>query len=196
MVSLSERVLIERSQQGDIESFEALIKKYQVYAYNIAYRMTSNKEDAKDITQEALIKAYKSINNFRFDSSFSTWLYRIVTNTCIDMLRKENKIKTITIDKSIETDEGEYQREIRDNRDLPEYMLEEKERREVIRRSIKKLSEKYREVLILRDIQNFSYEEISEITDLPLGTVKSRISRARYNLKEILSKEMEPLLKR
>lgn len=187
----SERILIERSQNGDLESFEKLIEEYQILAFNIAYKMTSNKEDASDMTQEALIKVFKSIKSFRFDSSFSTWLYRIVTNSCIDMMRKNSKIKTYSLDKPIEGDEGTYQRELPDNKDLPDEILEKREKREAVHRAIGKLPDKYRIMIVLRDIQDFSYEEISEVTELPIGTVKSRISRARNTLKEILSKDME-----
>jgi len=190
-VSISEKMLIEKSQNGDIESFEKLIEEYQVLAYNIALKMASNKEDAKDMAQEALLKVYKSIKNFRFDSSFSTWLYRIVYNTCIDFIRKNSKIKTLSMDKPIETEEGSYKKEIMDNKELPDEAIEKKELKEAVQKAIKMLPDKYRIMVVLRDIHDFSYEEISEITELPLGTVKSRISRARSNLKEILSADME-----
>ncbi len=190
-VSDSERILIEKSQNGDLESFEELIEEYQLLAFNIAYRMTSNKEDANDMTQEALIKVFKSIKHFRFDSSFSTWLYRIVTNSCIDMIRKNSKIKTYSVDNTIETEEGSYQKEMVDNKELPDEVLERKEKREAVHKAIGKLPDKYRIIIILRDIRDLSYDEISEVTELPLGTVKSRISRARNTLKEILSNDME-----
>ncbi|MDK2918001.1 MAG: hypothetical protein PWQ37_734 [Candidatus Petromonas sp.] len=193
-MSDSEKILIERTKKGDIESFEKLIEKYQVTAFNVAYRMIGNKEDASDITQEALIKVFKSIRKFRGESGFSTWFFRIVTNTCIDMVRKESKITTYSIDKTIETEDGSYKREISDEKNIPEQMYEKKEQKERVQKAIGKLPGKYRIAIILRDIQDFSYEEISEILDCPLGTVKSRINRGRALLKEILQKDMELFL--
>lgn len=189
-----EKILIEKSQNGDIESFEKLIEKYQVIAFNIAYRMVGNREDASDMAQDALIKVYKSLKNFRGDSSFSTWIYRIVTNTCIDAIRKMKKIQTYSLDKEYESENGNYSFEIADNKYLPERLYEIKEKKELVQAALNKMAEKYRTVLVLRDIQGFSYEEISEITQNPVGTVKSRISRGRLLLKEILIKESELFL--
>lgn len=191
---MTEKLLIEKSQKGDVSSFEKLIDKYQVVAYNIAYRMVGNKDDAYDITQEALIKVYKSIKKFKGNSSFSTWLYRIVTNTCIDAIRKQKKVKTYSIDKPIETSEGSFTRELCDEKNKPEDIYERKETKEKVQEAIKKLPEQYRIVIILRDIQSFTYEEISESIDCPLGTVKSRINRGRILLKDILQKDMELFL--
>ena len=189
-----ERALIEKCKNGDIESFEKLIEKYQVVAFNIAYRMIGNKEDASDMAQEALIKVFKSLKNFRGDSSFSTWFYRIVTNKCIDTLRKMKKVKTVSLDKEFETESGSYSMEVADNKYLPDKLYEVKEKQELVQAALKKVPEKYRTVLVLRDIQGFTYDEIVEITNNPLGTVKSRISRGRLLLKEILIKESELFL--
>ncbi len=193
-VSDLERALIEKCKNGDIESFEKLIEKYQVVAFNIAYRMIGNKEDASDMAQEALIKVFKSLKNFRGDSSFSTWFYRIVTNKCIDTLRKMKKVKTVSLDKEFETESGSYSMEVADNKYLPDKLYEVKEKQELVQAALKKVPEKYRTVLVLRDIQGFTYDEIVEITNNPLGTVKSRISRGRLLLKEILIKESELFL--
>ena len=189
-----EKILIEKSKNGDIESFERLIEKYQIVAFNIAYRMIGNKEDASDIAQEALIKVFKSLKSFRGDSSFSTWFYKIVTNKCIDAIRKMKKVKTYSLDKEFETDNGNYSIEVGDNRYLPDKLYEIKEKRELVHSALKRIPEKYRTVLILRDIQGFTYEEISRIIDNPLGTVKSRINRGRLLLKEILIEESELFL--
>lgn len=193
-VSDLERALIEKCKNGDIESFEKLIEKYQVVAFNIAYRMIGNKEDASDMAQEALIKVFKSLKSFRGDSSFSTWFYRIVTNKCIDTLRKMKKVKTVSLDKEFETESGSYSMEVADNKYLPDKLYEVKEKQELVQAALKKVPEKYRTVLVLRDIQGFTYDEIVEITNNPLGTVKSRISRGRLLLKEILIKESELFL--
>lgn len=186
-----EKILIEKSKNGDIESFEKLIEKYQVVAFNIAYRMLGNKEDASDVAQESLVKVYKSLKSFRGDSNFSTWFYRIVKNNCIDAIRKMKKMKTYSLDKEFETENGSYSFQIADSKYLPDKIYEIKERQELVQTALGKIPEKYRGVLILRDIQGFTYEEIAGITENPIGTVKSRINRGRLILKEILIKESE-----
>ncbi|MCC5911761.1 MAG: sigma-70 family RNA polymerase sigma factor [Clostridiaceae bacterium] len=179
-----EKTLIEKSQKGDVESFEILITSYQKTAFNIAYRMLGNFEDANDITQEAFIKVYKSIDKFKGESSFTTWLYAIVNNICLDFLRKKKKIKIISIDKSQGNEN--YQREIPDETNTPEVLFEKKEVRRTVQDAINQLKDEHRTIIILRDIQGFSYEEIAEILDISTGTVKSRISRARRSLKVII----------
>lgn len=186
-----EKKLIEKSKNGDVESFEKLIEKYQAIAFNIAYRMVGNIEDARDMAQEAIIKVYRSLKKFRGDSNFSTWFYRIVINNCIDMIRINNKFQTFSIDKSIITEEGSYCFEMTDNKNLPDEIVVKKERKEIVQGAIKQLPEKYRIMIVLRDLQDFTYGEISEITECPVRTVKSRISRGRLLLKELLKKEME-----
>ncbi|MGF7056529.1 RNA polymerase sigma factor [Brassicibacter mesophilus] len=185
-----ERRLIKKCTKGDIEAFEELIAKYEKTAYNIALKMLRNQDDAMDISQEAFIKVFKSIKTFNFESSFSTWLYRIVTNTCLDFLRKKNN-NVYSIDSPINTEDGEIQRDIPDTVNTPEEMLEKQLTKELVQKSINKLDNNHKAVIILRDIEGFSYEEISRILDCSLGTVKSRISRARNNLKDIILKDTE-----
>jgi len=185
-----ERRLIKKCVQGNVEAFEELIAKYEKTAYNIALRMLRNQEDASDISQEAFIKVFKSIKTFNFESSFSTWLYRIVTNTCLDFLRKKNN-NVYSLDNPIHTEEGEIHRDIPDIMNAPEEVFEKQLTKELVHRSINKLDDNHKTVIILRDIEGFSYEEISQILDCSLGTVKSRINRARNNLKDIILKDME-----
>ncbi|RKD33168.1 RNA polymerase sigma factor [Thermohalobacter berrensis] len=182
--------LIAESIKGNIDAFEKLIEKYEKTAYNIALKMLKNHEDAMDISQEALIKVYKSISKFNRKSAFSTWLYRIVVNTCIDFLNKKKK-KVFSIDNPITTETGEIKREIEDNTYTPEVIIDRKETKEIIYDSIDKLDTIYKTVIILRDIQGFSYKEIAQILDCSIGTVKSRISRGRKILKKIIVKEMQ-----
>lgn len=189
IVSEQERLLIERAKSGDVESFETLIRNHQSYAYNIAYRMIGNEEDAKDAAQEALIKVFKNISAFKGDSAFSTWLYRIVMNTCKDLLRKR-KPNEISMDKGYETDEGEVHLEIEDNTNDPVSKYEQKEVRVTIKSALDELPENYKSVVILREIQGMSYDEISEIEDIPVGTVRSRINRGRKILREILKDKL------
>ena len=190
MDSLEKKLIIE-SQKGDMESFEKLIKEYQKGAYNIAYRMLGNTEDAKDASQEAIIKIYKSIGGFKMKSSFKTWFYRVVTNTCLDYRRKRSRNKVLYLDKAINTEEGSFQREIEDSSDGPEEMLVKNENTKTLQRYITGMPEKYAMAIILRDVKGFSYSEMGKILDLPEGTVKSRISRARIMLKDIIEDNLE-----
>jgi RNA polymerase sigma-70 factor (ECF subfamily) len=178
--------LIEKSKRGDVESFEILIKSYQTLAYNIAFRMLGNIEDANDATQDALVKVFKSIQSFQGQSSFSTWLYRIVTNTCLDELRKRKRQKVYSYHNPVEMKDGEMERDVVDPSSNTEEILEKREEIKSIQDAIQALPEQHKTVIILRDIKGLSYEQISEILDCPHGTIKSRISRARLALKEII----------
>ncbi|MGI6586487.1 MAG: sigma-70 family RNA polymerase sigma factor [Lutisporaceae bacterium] len=186
-----EKLLIKKSQSGDVESFELLISSYDKRAYNIAYRIMGNEEDAKDMAQEALFRVFKSLKDFKGQAAFSTWLYRIVTNVCLDELRRRKNEKYVSIDSTIHTDSGELHMELCSDKETPENIYERVEQRELIKNAIKEMSEDYRSVIILRDIQGFSYEEISVILDCSLGTVKSRINRARTMLRDKLKQSME-----
>ncbi len=182
--------LIKKCSKGNIDAFEQLIEKYEKKAYNIALRILKNPDDAMDISQEAFIKVFKSIKTFKQESSFSTWLYRIVTNTCMDFLRK-NSNKVYSIDSPIQTDEGDFSREIEDKSNSTEELFERKMTKELVHKSIDKLEHEHRIIVILRDIEGFSYKEIAKILNCTLGTVKSRLSRARDNLRDIILIEME-----
>jgi len=182
---VDEKKLIKQSISGDVSSFEQLINQYQKMAYNVAYRIMGNEEDAKDMTQEALIKVYKKLKSFRMDASFSTWLYRIVMNTCKDELRKK-KMKVVSIDQSFDTGDGEVQMDLEDEKLGPEDKLIQKETQTMVQEALNQLPEANRIVLVLRDIEGMSYDEISEVLQLPKGTVKSRINRGRQGLKEVI----------
>ncbi|MDD3706390.1 MAG: sigma-70 family RNA polymerase sigma factor [Clostridiaceae bacterium] len=186
-----EKLLIKKSQSGDVESFELLISSYDKRAYNIAYRIMGNDEDAKDMAQDALIRVFKSLKDFKGQAAFSTWLYRIVTNVCLDELRRRKNEKYVSIDSTIHTDSGELHMELCSDKETPESIYEVVEQREMIRKAIRELNEDYRSVIVLRDIQGFSYEEISGILSCSLGTVKSRINRGRAMLRDKLKASME-----
>lgn len=181
----TEKIFLKKSQEGDIASFEQLIARHQQKVYNIAYRMMGNEEDAKDAAQEALIKIYKSVSKFRGDSGFSTWVYRIAINACKDELRKK-KHNIISLDKEIETEEGSIKNELADQGLKPDELVEQAELNETIQEAINQLPEQNRIAIILRDIQGFSYEDISSTLECPVGTVKSRINRGRKLLKDCL----------
>jgi RNA polymerase sigma-70 factor (ECF subfamily) len=190
-VSDLEKLLVKKSQSGDIEAFESLISSYDKRAYNIAYRVMGNEEDAKDMAQEAMLRIFRSIKDFKGQSSFSTWLYRIVTNVCLDELRRRKNDKHISIDSTIQTENGELHIELSSDKETPESVYERVEQRELIKKAIRELNDEYRSVIVLRDIQGFSYDEISNMLDCSLGTVKSRINRARTMLRDKLKASME-----
>ena len=190
-MSSEEILLLKRAQKGDMDSFEQLIEKYQLKAYNIAYRLMGNEEDAKDALQESFIKVYNSLDKFRGDSKFYTWVYRIVSNTCHDLLKKNSKNKkVISLTNYLNKEDGET-RDIEDPGHTVEEIVENKEKSKDILAALNKLSDTHKEILIFRDVQGFSYEEIGDILNCTEGTVKSRISRARMKLKEIILKDME-----
>jgi RNA polymerase sigma-70 factor (ECF subfamily) len=176
--------LIEEAKNGNESSFEALILSCRKKAWNIAFQYMRNENDAMDALQESFIKIYKNLKGFKGDSRFDTWVHRITVNTCKDMLRKNEKYK---LNDSIYTggDDGEYMRDFPDADPGPEDTFMMSELASELLLCVDRLPPDHREVIILRDIQNLSYEEISEILDTSLGTVKSRISRARGNLRRI-----------
>lgn len=191
--SNNEKNLLKKAKNGDIEAFELLVEDYQKKAFNVAYRMMGNSEDANDLVQEALIRIFKSIKNFKEQSSFSTWVYRITTNVCLDELRRRKNKFTISIDEDIKLEDGNVKRQIESEGPTPEELLESKEIRDIVTRAIGELADEHKTVIVLRDIHGFSYYEISNIIKCPEGTVKSRINRARKALKEILKKQKELL---
>lgn len=183
--------LIENASKGDIEAFGEIIKEYEKLIYNIAYRMFNNSEDAKDISQDVCIKIYKNIHKCKDYSTLKTWIYRITYNTCIDEIRKRKRKTTVTIDDMIETENGEIKRQLASDVLSPEEKYIQKETIQMVQDSISKLSYEHKSVIILRDINGLSYNEISSITGLSLGTVKSRIARGRESLKNIVCRFME-----
>ena len=189
-----EKNLLERAKSGDVAAFEQLIESYQRKIFNIALRMLGNYDDAGDLTQEVLIRIYKSIKSFKEQSSFSTWIYRITTNVCLDEIRKRKNRKVISLDEEIKLDDGDMKRQIENGEPSPEEMAETGDLKKVVNDAIARLSEEHRMVIVLRDIRGFSYEEIAEMLKCPEGTVKSRINRARQALKNILVSKRELLL--
>ncbi len=176
-----ELAAVERVRQGDADAFEPLVSAYEKNVYNLALRMTGNPEDAADMSQEAFIKAFNSLDGFRGDSRFSVWLYRIVSNVCLDFLRRQSKRGAVSL--SVEDEEGEQaQMDIPDSSQSPETLLERRMTREAVRRGLDSLPEDSRQILLLREIQGLSYEELAQALQLEVGTVKSRIFRARKRL--------------
>jgi len=188
MTREEEHAIISRVRHGDTDAFEYLVVEYQNSVYNLAYRMVSTPEDAADMAQEAFVKAYNSLSQFREDSKFSVWLYRIVTNVCLDFLRSKKRRNEVSL--SVEDKDGEdIQLDIADESSSPELLLEKKLTRESIQKGLNTLPEDYRSILLLREVRGMSYEEIASSLSLELGTVKSRIFRARKKLCSFLINE-------
>lgn len=181
MTREQEALTVQRVLDGDVNEYEKLVLEYQKNVYNLALRMTGDAEDAADMTQEAFIKAYNSLASYRGDSKFSVWLYRIVSNVCLDFLRARKRRQTVSL--SVVDDEGEEtELEISDESASPEKLLERSMTRDAVRRGLQELTPEYRQILILRELQGMSYDEIAETLGLESGTVKSRIFRARKKL--------------
>ena len=192
-MSSNEQILLERSKAGDIAAFEMLIEAYQKKIFNLAFRMIGNYDDAGDLAQEALIRIFKSISNFKEQSSLSTWIYRITTNVCLDEIRKKKNRKVLSLDEEIHAEDGDMQRQIMSDDPLPDELMEKEEFRQIISSAIESLPEDQKLVTTLRDIQGLSYDEIARVLDCPAGTVKSRINRARFALKNVLISKRELL---
>lgn len=178
--------LIKKAIKGDVKSFETIVYQYEKKVYNIAYRMFGNEHDAYDASQEVFIKIYQKLSQFKFDSAFSTWLHRLATNTCIDLYRKRKRQTKdqFSIDKEIYTKESTVTFDIEDDSGTPEEKVVQSETVNEVRTAINQLKEDHKAVLILRDINQMSYQEVADILDVSVGTVKSRINRARNALKE------------
>ncbi|MEG0035404.1 MAG: sigma-70 family RNA polymerase sigma factor [Oscillospiraceae bacterium] len=186
MTREEESELVLQAQSSDSDSFEKLVLYNQTKVYNLALRMVGNPDDAFDMSQEAFIKAYNSLGSFRGDSRFSVWLYRLTTNVCLDFLRSEGR-KTHNSLTFMGDDEDSKELEIPDDRFSPETLIEKKELRERLSHGLMRLPKDYRAILLLREIDGLSYDEIAAALSLEEGTVKSRIFRARKKLCSILS---------
>ncbi len=184
-----EKYLIDLSKKGDRNSFDMLVKKYANQIFNLALRLSGNRDMAQDIAQEAFINAYTGIKKFQEKSSFSSWLYRIAVNCWKNKVRYEKRrfySKHTSIDEMTETEDGVIKREIVLKDDI-ENEVEIKIKSEEVQKILNTLDYESQIIIILRDIFEKEYEEISEIMKIPLGTVKSRLSRARHELKQKFS---------
>ena len=185
-----DQALVERVQRGDKHAFDLLVKKYQQRIMNVLTRFLSNPEDVMDITQEAFIKAYRALPTFRGDSAFYTWLYRIAINTAKNHLVAQNRRPTQGLVDSEEAEQYEGADLLRENA-TPEQLMQKEQVQQVIHRAFEDLPDDLRTAISLRELEGMSYEEIAEAMDCPIGTVRSRIFRAR----EAIDKKLEPLLK-
>ena len=190
--SEQDRALVEKALRGDEEAYRFLLEKYSKALHHHIYRMVRDKGEVEDLVQESFIKAFSALSSYSADYAFSTWLYKIATNHTIDYLRKK-KLPTFSIDKPIQTRDGSLDYEVPDTTYRPDRHIVADQRRALIQEAIDALPEKYHRVIVMRHQQERSYEEIAAELDLPLGTVKAHIFRARKLLYKYLREKRETM---
>ena len=183
-----EQELVQRARAGDEDAFAALVEANQKRIYHLTLRMTGNPDDALELSQEAFLNAWRGLSSFQGNSSFSTWVYRLASNACIDFLRKRKRRQQGESPHSLDDEEAPLP-EPADPRGSPEEELERRELRRAVERGLQALPDHHRQVLVMRELSGMSYQEIGAVLDLDLGTVKSRIARARLALKKFLVQE-------
>jgi RNA polymerase sigma-70 factor (ECF subfamily) len=186
-----QKEVIENCKAGDERAFAEIVLQRQKKVFNIAYRMLGNSEEAKDLAQEVFISVFESIKDLKEEIKFDAWLTQITLNHCRNRwkyLKRRQYFSSDSLDDPIETEDGSVPRAIYDPRDNPEILFEKKMVQQWIQRGLLKLNEDQRELVVLRDLQGFSYEEMSESLGLPQGTIKSKLHRARMGLKEALER--------
>jgi RNA polymerase sigma-70 factor (ECF subfamily) len=191
MATSDDRQLIERCRSGDREAFDELVRRYEKQTYNLAYRLSGNYDDASDVVVEAFVRAFQGLHTFRGDANFSTWLHRVVVNTFLDMRKRQKGRQHLSLEEQIELDGDSLTRQIEDTSPGPQELVEEKEREQVLQQAIAQLSPDRRILIVLYHFENLSYDEIAQMLNLPVGTVKSRLNRARLALREILEPSRE-----
>ncbi len=177
--------LIAEAQRGDIDSFNALVRLYESRIYNLAYRMMGDPDSAADASQEAFLAAFRNLRSFR-GGSFRSWLLRIATNACYDMLRARKRRPSVSLDLPENADGDDSPLQIPDTGESPDEIALRRELAAAIQQGLDHLPEDQRLAVVLSDIQGLAYEEIAQITNANLGTVKSRLSRGRMRLREVL----------
>ena len=175
----------------ELARYDAIVQRYARHVYNIAYRMAGNEADARDLSQEAFLRVYRALRRVEPDAPLESWLYRIVSNLHIDLLRKRPRQRVESLDATVDTPRGEILRELPDPTSNPEAIIEREQLDGTIQRALGTLSEDLRMVVVLSDIEGYSYEEIAMFLHVPLGTVKSRLHRARQMLQLRLAPYVE-----
>jgi len=188
---LEDEMLVTRAREGDRSSLNALIRKHETRAYHYAFRLTRNAEEAADVVAEGFLRVYNALPNFKGQSAFTTWLYRILTNCYLDIRKRERARPSVSLEQSIQTDDGEVERQVEDSSPTPDLNLERSERERSVEVAVSQLPEYQRAMIVMYHAENLSYEEIAAALDLPIGTVKSRLNRARLNLRDLLLADQE-----
>jgi len=195
-INIDDEVLIKRFKRGDSPAMEALIKRYQDRIFNVILKICANYDDAAELTQETFVKCIEKINTFKGKSAFYTWLFRIAVNLTINYCKRRVKLSIKSLDAPAGPEFDGARAQLKDflsdqSQDDPAIIAQKKEIGEIITAAIARLDEDHRAVLVLRDIESMSYDEIAQALELELGTVKSRLSRARANLREVLKAELQ-----
>ncbi len=185
---VDELTLVQAAKKGDLEAFSQLVKRYDRNIFRIAQHITHNEEDAQDVVQEAFLKAYRNLQQFQGNSKFYTWLVRIAVNEALMKLRRRRADKTVSIDENVETEDGSMPREVADWSPNPEQLYGQSELGDILKKTIQGLPPGFRTVFVLRDVEGLSTEETAEMLGLSVPAVKSRLLRARLQLRERLSK--------
>jgi len=185
---VSEQELVDRARAGDQSAFEQLVLEHQNKVYSLAFRMVNDREEAADLAQEAFLKAWQGLPAFQGESSFATWIYRLTTNLCIDYIRRQKRRQEVQPVASLD-DPDSGLGEPADWKQDPQHHVERQELHRALARALQQLPDYQRQILVMRELSGLSYQEIGQALDLDLGTVKSRIARARKNLQKILLAE-------
>jgi RNA polymerase sigma-70 factor (ECF subfamily) len=186
-----ERFLIERCKLGDRTAFDMLARAYEKRVYNLAYRLSGSYDEANDISVDAFLRVFQAIRLFRGDAHFSTWLFRIVTNVYLDRRKRTRNKQHLSLEEVIELEENSVSRQVVDPTPTPEDVVEAHERSAMLQHAIDELPDYQRAMVVLYHTEGLSYEEIAAIFSLPIGTVKSRLNRARLTLRTKLEPAKE-----
>ncbi|OWU64480.1 MAG: RNA polymerase subunit sigma-24 [Armatimonadetes bacterium Cent15-Ar3] len=184
-------MLIEKAQRGDRGALNELIRKHQERAYQYAFRLTRNPDVAADVVADGFVRINNALKNFKGNAAFTTWLYRIITNCYLDQRKREKGKSNVSLDSSYQQDDEDVTREIEDTGRTPDELVERNQREELLHKALALLPEFQKSMIVMYHAEQLSYEEIAEALDLPIGTVKSRLNRARISLREILAQDEE-----
>ena len=184
-------ILIERFQNGDADSMDTLISRHQARAYQYAYRLTRDRDIAADVVADAFVRVYRAAHTFKGQSAFTTWLYRILTNCFLDMRKKASSRPTVSLDASLQTEDGVLERQLESDGKTPHEEAERAERGRAVAVAVENLPEYQKQMINMFHVEMLSYEEIADQMNLPIGTVKSRLNRARLGLRHQLEADRE-----
>ncbi len=186
MIEAEERLIIERCKRGDHKAFDSLVRAYEKRVYNFAYRLCSNYDEANDVCADTFLRVFQAIHLFRGNPNFSTWLFRIVINVYLDRRKRARNKQHLSLQEYIDLEESSLVRQVEDPSPTPDRIVEDHERRDILQDAIATLPDYQRAMIVLYHTEGRSYEEIAEALSLPVGTVKSRLNRARLFLREKL----------
>jgi len=186
MIDSEERLIIERCKSGDHDAFDALVRAYEKRVYNFAYRLCGHYDEANDVCSDTFLRVFQAIHLFRGNANFSTWLFRIVINVYLDRRKRARNKQHLSLQEYIDLEESSLVRQVEDPSPTPDRVVEAHERRDILQAAIASLPDYQRAMIVLYHTEGKSYEEIAQTLDLPVGTVKSRLNRARLFLREKL----------